>query len=94
VGPQLDLELVAFAETCSAPAVLGTAPTGLGVSITLFDIEEGEPRARVFLHGKDEAPPAAGLRFTGAHLLAFDSLGRLLVLSLKTGETVRRLRLT
>jgi hypothetical protein len=95
--PQLDRELAAFAESCSAPPPLGAgfgaAPAGTGVCVTLFDIEEGEPRARLFFHGKDETPPIAGFRFAGARLLVFDSLGRLLALSLNTGETIRRLRL-
>ena len=46
------------------------------------------------LHGDAASPPLVGVRFSGSHILVFDSLGRLLVLSRKTGETVRRLRLT
>lgn len=94
-APQMDHELVAFVEGCASPPPPGAASApAAGAAVCLYDYEEAELRARICLHGRDEAPPLVGVRFSAAHLLVFDSLGRLLILSRKTGETLRRLRLT
>lgn len=95
-APQMDHELVAFVEVCASPppaAASAASAAAVGAAVCLYDYEEAELRARICLHGRDEAPPLVGVRFSAAHLLVFDSLGRLLILSRKTGETVRRLRL-
>lgn len=93
-APRMDHELVAFVEGCASPPPPGAPAAAVsGAAVCLYDYEEAELRARICLHGRDETPPLVGVRFSAAHLLVFDSLGRLLILSRKTGETLRRLRL-
>lgn len=78
-------EPLELAEDAAAP----DAPEepGVGVALHLYDLSALACRAQLRLPGSRRA----GARLQHQHLLVFDELGRLLVLSLQTGEIIRRL---
>lgn len=59
-------------------------------TVRLFDARLRQERARILLQG---LPHGGGMRFQGDHFLVFDSLGRVLVLSLRSGALLREFRI-
>lgn len=95
-----DAQWAVAAEPLTAPGHPGSAPASAppiappasdhpeGITIHLFDLAAIRCRVQLQLLG---AGRAAGVRLQHQRLLVFDDLGRLLVLSLHTGDVIRRL---
>ena len=67
-----------------------------GLCVHLFDTRSFQERAQVQLDRaiENDAVPRVGLRFQGERLLIFDDRGRVLVLSLSSGQLLREFRVS